>query len=157
MSFFDGTTLLGTSTVSGGTAGLTIASPYLGSRSLTAVYSGDGKFFGSISAARSQLVQPSPLSVEGGGPPAFALEGVRPNPSLGNRMSVAFEMPTAATARLELMDVSGRRLAEREVGSLGAGRHEVDLAAGRQLAPGLYLVRLAQGANIRVARVTVLR
>jgi hypothetical protein len=33
----------------------------------------------------------------------------------------------------------------------------VDLAAGRRLPPGLYLVRLTQGANTRVTRVAVLR
>ena len=37
------------------------------------------------------------------------------------------------------------------------GRHTVDLVAGRNLAPGLYLVRLTQGADTRVARAVVLR
>jgi len=45
------------------TAGLTPLSPYLGSRSLTAVYSGDGKFFGSISPVQTQMVVPAPTSV----------------------------------------------------------------------------------------------
>jgi hypothetical protein len=88
---------------------------------------------------------------------AFALEGVRPNPSYGDRLSVAFTLPTVATARLELLDVSGRRLVEREVGSLGAGPHAVDIGQGQHLAPGLYLVRLTQGANKRTTRVAVLR
>ena len=70
---------------------------------------------------------------------------------------VQFALPTAALARLELLDVSGRRVAEREVGSLGAGRHALDLVGGRSLAPGLYLVRLTQGANTRTARVAELR
>jgi hypothetical protein len=87
----------------------------------------------------------------------FALEGVRPNPSHGERLSVAFTLPAAAPGKLELVDVSGRRVAEREVGSLGAGRHTLDLVAGRRLPPGLYLVRLTQGANTRVTRVAVLR
>ena len=42
------------------------------------------------------------------------------------------------------------------MGALGAGRHTVDLAAGQQLAPGLYLVRLTQGVNERVTRAVVL-
>jgi formylglycine-generating enzyme required for sulfatase activity len=87
----------------------------------------------------------------------FALAYVRPNPSHGERLSVAFTLPTAAPARLELLDVSGRRVVEREVGSLGAGPHAVDLGQGTRLAPGLYLVRLTQGANTRVARVAVLQ
>lgn len=88
---------------------------------------------------------------------AFALDGVRPNPAHGELLSVAFTLPTAATARLELLDVSGRRVVEREVGSLGAGQHTFDLGTGQRLAPGLYLVRLTQGANTRTTRVAVIR
>ena len=88
---------------------------------------------------------------------AFALEGVRPNPSRGEGLTVAFTLPTAASARLELLDVSGRRVAEREVGSLGAGPHALDLSEGRRLTPGLYLLRLTQGTNTRVTRVAVLK
>jgi hypothetical protein len=55
------------------------------------------------------------------------------------------------------VDVTGRRVAEREVGVLGAGRHSVSLAAERRLAPGLYLVRLTQGVNMQVKRVVVLK
>jgi hypothetical protein len=44
----------------------------------------------------------------------------------------------------------------REVGSLGEGRHTVNLAEGHKVAPGLYWVRLAQGANRRVTRVAVI-
>jgi len=88
---------------------------------------------------------------------AFALEGVRPNPTRGGALKVRFSLPTDAPARLELLDVSGRRVVEREVGSLGAGQHTLDLGAGQHLAPGLYLVRLTQGANTRTTRVAVLR
>lgn len=157
VSFFDGFTLLGSSAVRAGIASLSPPGPYLGSHSLTAVYSGGGKFFGSISPADLQFVESAPTSVPNGAPLAFALEAIAPNPTRVNRMSVAFTLPTSSAARLELWDVSGRRMAEREVGSLGAGRHAVDLAAGRRLAPGLYLVRLSQGANVRSARVVVLK
>ena len=95
--------------------------------------------------------------VPDGGPAAFALEGVQPNPTRGGRLSVAFSLPSAAPARLEMLDVSGRRVAVREVGVLGAGRHEVEVGVGRPLAPGLYLVRLTQGANTRVVRVAALK
>jgi hypothetical protein len=87
----------------------------------------------------------------------FALAPARPNPSHGERLSVAFTLPTASTASLELLDVSGRRVVEREVGSLGAGQHALDLGAGQHLAPGLYLVRLTQGTNTRTTRVAVLK
>jgi len=89
-------------------------------------------------------------------PVAFALEGVRPNPANRSRLNVAFALPSGAAARLDLIDVSGRRVISREVGSLGAGRHTVNLSEGRAVAPGLYWVRFTQGANERAARVAVI-
>ena len=88
---------------------------------------------------------------------AFALDPLRPNPTRSGALIVQFTLPTAAPARLELLDVAGRRLAAHEVGSLGAGQHTLDLGAGQHLAPGLYLVRLTQGANTRTTRVAVLK
>ena len=85
---------------------------------------------------------------------AFALDPVRPNPTRGGSLTVRFTLPTSAPARLELLDVAGRRIAEHEVGS---GQHTLDFGAGQHLAPGLYLVRLTQGANTRTTRVVVLR
>jgi hypothetical protein len=88
---------------------------------------------------------------------AFALEGARPNPAIDGRVSIAFSLPSGEPAKLELMDLAGRRLMERAVGGLGAGRHVVDLAAGGRLPAGLYLVRLTQGTNTRITRVAALR
>lgn len=87
---------------------------------------------------------------------AFALDGTRPNPAIGGRLMVHFALPTAESATLELLDVAGRRVAQQMVGALGAGRHSVDLADGRRLEPGLYFVRLTQGANVRIVRTTIL-
>jgi hypothetical protein len=83
----------------------------------------------------------------------FALEPVRPNPSSGGTLTVRFSLPTTAPARLELLDVSGRRIASHEVSS---SPHTLDAGEGTHLAPGLYLVRLTQGASARVTRVAVL-
>jgi len=90
-------------------------------------------------------------------PLSIALHPVRPNPSRGGVLTVHFALASPATASLEVFDVAGRRIAAREVGSLGIGRHALDLGEGTRLAPGLYLVRLTQGANVRVARAAVLR
>jgi hypothetical protein len=87
----------------------------------------------------------------------FALDPVRPNPSRGGALTVRFTLPGDAAAALELLDVAGRRMAAREVGSLGAGQHTLDLGEGCRCAPGLYLVRLRQGTNMRVSRVVVLQ
>jgi hypothetical protein len=86
-------------------------------------------------------------------PLAFALDPVRPNPSRGGALTVRFSLPTDAPARLELLDVAGRRIASHDV---GAGQHTIDFGAGQRLEPGLYLVRLTQGANTRTTRVAVL-
>lgn len=85
----------------------------------------------------------------------FALEGVRPNPSPAGRVLVSFALPSDAPATIELFDLAGRRVAERAVGSLGPGSHLVDLAAGRRLPAGIYLVRLTRGAQRLTARAAV--
>jgi hypothetical protein len=45
----------------------------------------------------------------------------------------------------------------RDVGTMGPGRHVVDLAEGRAFAAGVYLVRLMQRATHRTVRVAVMR
>jgi hypothetical protein len=154
--FFDGLTLLGTSPVSGGVAALTFPAPRLGYRSMTAAYVGDDTHFGSLAPSVQVLVVPytpsgiTPPVYPGGlgeGSTAFALEGAWPNPSSGGAPAVAFRLPDGSPALLELLDVSGRRVLEREVGTLGIGRHRVNLASERRLGPGIYLLRLTQGAN----------
>ncbi len=97
------------------------------------------------------------VSVPREAPLAFALDPVRPNPTRGGTLTVHFALASPAAASLELFDVAGRRIAAREVGSFGAGRHALDLREGQHLAPGLYLVCLRQGTNTRVTRVAVLR
>jgi hypothetical protein len=97
------------------------------------------------------------VSVPGKATLPFALDPVRPNPSRGGVLTVHFTLPNAGAASLELLDVAGRRIARREVGSLGGGYHSLDLGEGRRLAPGLYLVCLRQGTNTRVTRVAVLK
>jgi hypothetical protein len=97
------------------------------------------------------------LDVAGDAPMTLALERVQPNPSRGGPLLVRFTLPTAAPARLELLDVSGRRVLARSVGTLGPGRHALDLASGQTLAAGIYLLRLSQGASVRVTRVALLR
>jgi Bacterial Ig-like domain (group 3)/FG-GAP-like repeat/FG-GAP repeat len=95
------------------------------------------------------------LAVGDGGPVAFALEPMRPNPTRGRNLTIEFALVSDAPARIEMLDVSGRRVISREVGPLGPGRHAIALESDRALPPGLYLVRLTCGPNSRVARVTV--
>jgi len=86
----------------------------------------------------------------------FALYGLRPSPAVGP-VRVSFALPDGRTARLELLDIAGRRILEREVGSLGAGRHVVELRGRRELAAGIYLVRLTHAGRSLTATAVVLR
>ncbi len=95
------------------------------------------------------------------GPPpslAFALDPTWPNPASGRTLTARFTLPRATAARLELIDVVGRRVASRDVGGLGAGTHTVDLssAGGRVIEAGVYFLRLSQSENAAVRRLVVL-
>ena len=57
VTFYDGTTDLGTGTLSSGTASFTISTLAVGANSITGVYSGDSNFMTSTSAALSQTVK----------------------------------------------------------------------------------------------------
>jgi len=103
------------------------------------------------------LLPSGTVGVEGnGGSPALTLDLVGPNPTRARAVAVRFTIASAADGWLELLDVSGRRIAAREVGSLGLGQHALRLGEGRHLAPGVYLVRLRQGPEERAHRIVVL-
>ena len=85
---------------------------------------------------------------------ALALQGAWPNPAHAAQLAIRFTLTDGAPALLALYDVTGRRVLQREVGTLGAGAHVVDLK-GTHLAPGLYLAKLAQHGQARVARVVL--
>lgn len=94
----------------------------------------------------------------GAAPPArLALAAAGANPSRDGRPRLRFALPGEGPARLELFDVTGRRVAGREVGAYGAGSHVVSLGDDAPLAPGLYLARLARGNESSTARVVVTR
>lgn len=87
--------------------------------------------------------------------PALALRVQGPQPVAG-AARLELTLVSAAPARLEVMDVAGRRLASREVeGGPGAVTLRLDAAAG--LAPGLYWLRLTQDGRDARARLLVLR
>jgi hypothetical protein len=73
----------------------------------------------------------------------LALGGFRPNPATSNS-AIAFSLPDARPARLEVLDVRGRILLTREVGGLGAGTHNVRLSEAGRLGAGVYWVRLVR-------------
>jgi hypothetical protein len=68
---------------------------------------------------------------------------------------VAARWGVAAT--LDLLDVGGRRIAAQQVGTLGPGSHRVRLDSAAAVPPGVYWLRLRQGARTLVARGAVIR
>ena len=84
------------------------------------------------------------------------LSGSARNPALAAHLEVAFTLPSAAPARLRLLDVKGRVRAAREVGSLGEGSHRVVLTEGRQVSAGVYWIELEQTGRVRAQRVALL-
>ena len=88
--------------------------------------------------------------------PRLALDGLRPNPATGP-MAVSFSLPNTQPAALEVLDVTGRRIAQREVGSLGAGSHVLQLTETSAIRPGIYWLRLRQGNRTLMARGAVVR
>ena len=87
---------------------------------------------------------------------AFGIEGIHPNPA-DRELSVVFALASASPARLELLDVAGRRVLAREVGALGAGQHVLRLDQAKGLPAGIYTVRLTQDGREVVARAAIVR
>ncbi len=90
------------------------------------------------------------------GSAVFALEGARPNPAIGH-ITASFSLPSAARATLSLVDVTGREIARRDVGSMGVGRHVASMDNSARTPPGLYWLRLTQGGRTQLARVALIR
>ena len=80
-----------------------------------------------------------------------------PNPSRGPSLTASFVLSSSEPAALELLDLAGRSLVSRGVGSLGPGRHSVELKASRALTSGIYWLRLTQGSQVHLARAAVVR
>jgi hypothetical protein len=85
---------------------------------------------------------------------------VAPNPAAG-AMVFTLELPAAAEAKLEVFDLSGRRVARVHRQRLDAGRHTLRWngrgVEGDALAPGVYLARGSAGGEVVVTRVVRVR
>jgi hypothetical protein len=87
----------------------------------------------------------------------FSLEEPSPNPAVVGRLSIAFTLPGEEPARLDVVDVTGRRVLTRVLNGIGAGRHVADFSGQSGLRPGIYLVRLFYGSRSQARRVVLLR
>jgi hypothetical protein len=99
------------------------------------------------------------LGVDGAAPARLTLERPRPNPSRQGS-SLRFALPAAGAVRLEVLDVSGRRVWSRTE-SLPAGEHtwqwDGHASGGREARPGLYVARLVTPWGTRTARLARVR
>jgi len=71
---------------------------------------------------------------------------VAPHP-VGDRANFSITLRGGLPAMLELFAIDGRRVWQREVRSLGAGRHTVPFAASASLPAGVYQLRLTEGTT----------
>jgi hypothetical protein len=96
------------------------------------------------------------ISLQVPGAPSLALVGLTPSPAQPD-VNVSFDLPSAAPATLELLDVAGRRVVSRQVGPLGPGHHVLNIPEARSLSAGLYILRLVQGDRSLTARASIIR
>jgi hypothetical protein len=90
------------------------------------------------------------------GPSTLALAPLSPTPSRNGRLGLRFTLPREGAASVELLDLAGRRVASRDLGTLPAGPHELDWSLGGRVPPGVHLVRLRFGADERTVRAVTL-
>ena len=99
-------------------------------------------------------VTQSPLSV-GDGQLQFSLATPKPNPS-GGRVAFHFSLAAAAQTRIDVLDVTGRRVWGTQQNWLEPGAHQLTWDGrddrGRASLSGLYFVRLTSGGRSLAAR-----
>ncbi|MGD8719898.1 MAG: T9SS type A sorting domain-containing protein [Candidatus Zixiibacteriota bacterium] len=87
---------------------------------------------------------------------AFALAPAYPNPARGEA-TFAFSLAEAGDVRVEVYDLTGRRIATPAAGPYAAGEYEVawDIGATSAVPPGVYVYRLTQGDNVAARKFVI--
>jgi hypothetical protein len=89
-----------------------------------------------------------------------AFASIAPNP-VSSTARIAFTLPDAGPAALDIMDVEGRRIARLVDGELGATFHAYTWntrdEAGRPVPSGVYFVRLVAGSARATSRIVIRR
>jgi hypothetical protein len=103
-----------------------------------------------------EMVDPSATAVAELAPPADSGLRLRltTNP-VRTTGGIEFEVPQAGPVRLEIVDVAGRRVATLVDEARSRGPHTVEVP--RNLASGVYFVRLSAPGDVRVTRVVIAR
>jgi hypothetical protein len=74
----------------------------------------------------------------------------------GGPLQFAVSLPVGGPATLELMDVTGRRVASMDLGGLGAGDHQVRMDTG-PVKSGVYWARLSQASKMISTQIIMMR
>ena len=133
VTFFDGSTSIGTGTVAGGSAQLTISGLQIGSHSITATYGGDANFLGSTSATLIQVVNlgPTTTTVTSSSNPATAgfniTFTVSVYPTFGGAPTGLVTLFDGATSlgSVSLTNQNGQNYALFTLSTLTAGSHSM--------------------------------
>lgn len=83
----------------------------------------------------------------------FAFLGATPNPAT-QQLVLSFSLSTREPARLELIDVTGRRVLARDLDP-GAGPRQLDLGSTTNFRAGIYMVRIIQAGRRVMGKVAV--
>jgi len=76
----------------------------------------------------------------------LALTGIWPNP-VRAEITVSLTLKSADRAKMEVLDVSGRSVLRKDLGSLGPGAHVVHISEGSELPTGVYFLRVIQAGE----------
>ncbi len=98
-------------------------------------------------------VLPAPRTVA---PPASVQLSAIQTGARGVAPQLAFKLPRDGDVRIEIFDVSGRRVATPVKGWYAAGEHRLNLPVD-DLASGVYLARLALGPQMSTTKIAVIR
>jgi hypothetical protein len=133
VTFFDGSTSIGTGAVSNNSAQLTISGLSLGAHSITAAYGGDANFSGSTSSALSQVVTSAPTTTtvtSNSNPSTFGFNvtfTVNVTPQFGgtpNGLVTLFDGSTSL-GNVSLTNQNGQNFALFTLSALTAGSHSI--------------------------------
>ena len=86
----------------------------------------------------------------------LAVEPLWPQTGVGS-VRMRLQLPSAGAVKVELLDISGRRVASAHIESSAAGSRDYALPLRSTLQPGSYVLRLTQGGAEAAAKIVVVR
>jgi hypothetical protein len=91
----------------------------------------------------------------GGIPTSFELSGIYPNPAVDN-MNVVYTLAENSDVKIEIYDITGRKLKTVDAGSVMAGENS-ELVDVLGLNNGMYILRLVAGENTNTGKFVVVK